>query len=68
MSVNERTAHAAALTGAGLLIGFFSILSLIFGAHALLKVHKAEHQVKVARRRQKTVEYLNPAFGTVDAW
>uniref|UniRef100_A0AC34F927 Transmembrane protein n=1 Tax=Panagrolaimus sp. ES5 TaxID=591445 RepID=A0AC34F927_9BILA len=68
MSVNERTAHAGALTGVGLLIAIFSLLSLAFGISALMKVNKAEHKVKQAQRRQRSVEYLNPAYGTVDGW
>uniref|UniRef100_A0AC35ERW6 Uncharacterized protein n=1 Tax=Panagrolaimus sp. PS1159 TaxID=55785 RepID=A0AC35ERW6_9BILA len=68
MTVNERTAHAGALTGVGLLIAIFSLLSLAFGISALMKVNKAEHKVKEAKRRQRSVEYLNPAYGAVEAW
>jgi uncharacterized membrane protein YidH (DUF202 family) len=68
MSVNERTAHAGALTGVGLLIAIFSLLSLAFGITALMKLNKAEHQVKQVQRRNRSIEYLNPAFGAVDTW
>uniref|UniRef100_A0A7E4UL53 MgtE domain-containing protein n=1 Tax=Panagrellus redivivus TaxID=6233 RepID=A0A7E4UL53_PANRE len=65
LNFDDRTAYAGILIGVSLLLGSFSLLSIIFGSQALRKIHKEEKVIKHERIRRQTAAYATPTFGGI---